>query len=214
MRRWMIAAIAGVTLAAPAYAEVTDFAKLTDILGAKTPAFQAQVTMDQSLAVSDRVLKLYYIPGKLRLEGTKSKTTYIAKLKEKVYYTNFDGANWIRMPMDLSKAKSTGIPEIDSKMISLGKPNYTIKHLKAEKLNGKLCDVTQIINKTDGRSVKVWEWRERHVPLQAVTNDGKMTFSNFVFKSSPASKFAPPQGAKVMALEELLKSMNGVNSPK
>lgn len=212
MRRWMIAAIAGVTLAAPAQAEVTDFAKLTDILGAKTPAFQAQVTMDQSLALSDRVLKLYYIPGKLRLEGQKSKTTYIAKLREKIYYTNFDGVNWIRMPMDLSKSKTTGIPEIDSKMISLGKPNYTIKHLKPETINGKACDVTQIVNKTDGRAIKVWEWREHHVPLQATTSEGKMTFSNFVFKASPASKFAPPPGAKVMALEELLKSMNGAKS--
>ncbi|HBN09063.1 MAG TPA: hypothetical protein DD435_10590 [Cyanobacteria bacterium UBA8530] len=202
-------------MAGSAYAQANmgDFSQLTDVVGADSPPFQAQMLLDANVG-QDRVMNIYYVPGKIRIEGASSRTAYIARTHEKMYYVNFEGNSWVKMPMGANASPvKTGIEELDEEIFKTETPRYTTRKLGSSTFDGKPCDVTEILNENDGRTITTWEWKTKHVPLKVVTKErsgqaSKVLFQNFKFTTPPASLFLPPKGAKVMSVQELTRGMS------
>lgn len=200
---------------AGAQADMGDFSKLTDVIGAGSPAFQARMVMDEASVGQDRIMNIFYVPGKIRIEGTSSHTAYIAHTHEKMYYINFEGDSWVKMPMGANAIpQRTGIEELDNEIFNAEPPRYVTRKLGAQTFDGKLCEVTEILNENDGRRITTWEWKGKHIPLQVVTRErngqtAKVLFKDYRFVSPPASLFLPPAGAKVMSLQELTQGLGG-----
>lgn len=218
MRKLAVALVGCALWAGTASAQVGDmgdFSKLTDLVSEQCPPFSAQMSLDGQTMGPDRVMNIYYVPGKIRIEGTRSKTAYIALTREQMYYVNFEGNSWVKMPMSANASPhKTGIEELDQELFSEQPARYTTRRLGTKVIDGKSCLVTEVKNETDGRTMTTYEWKEKHAPLLIVSKDrnghhARVSFSNYRWSTPASSLFAPPRGAKIMSVQDLTKGLGG-----
>ncbi len=144
---------------------------------------------------------------KMRIEQTAQGQKMVTLMKEGAMYLYYPSQK-MAMKIDISAGAGQGGQENPKDMMEYLKSVKT-KPLGQERIEGKLCDVYQIISSQTGARGKVWVWREKKIPLKSVMTVGNETITTRyrniqIGINIPDSLFELPPGTKIMDMSQMM----------
>ena len=151
--------------------------------------------------------KIWIKGNNMRMEQIAQGEKMITLMKEGTMYLYYP-AQKMAMKMDISAGAGQGGQENPKDMMEYLK-SVKAKPLGQERIEGKLCDVYQIIYPQTGAKSKIWVWREKKIPLKSVMTVGSETITTRYRNiqmgiNIPDSLFELPPGTQIMDMSQML----------
>lgn len=173
---------------------------LKALQAANTPSFSAD--MVATTPNGNSTSKIFYGKDKVRMEmaqGGQSTVTIFDVVSQISYIQMDPKANtWMKMSM-------AGVAQEMAQEM----PKPEIVKLPDEVVDGKPCEVSKYTYPKDGIVSTSWIWKGKNIPVKIVSvYQGKTStveYKNVEFQKFPDSLFAPPAGAQVTDLSQMMR---------
>ena len=151
--------------------------------------------------------KVWIKGEKMRIEQTAQGQKMVTLMKEGAMYLYYPSQK-MAMKIDISAGAGQGGQENPKDMMEYLK-SIKAKPLGQERIEGKLCDIYQIISSQTGVRGKIWVWKKNKFPLKSVMTVGSETITTRYRNiqmgiNIPASYFKLPPGTQIMDMSQMM----------